>query len=900
MPKAGGWALTSRLSGTVPQVENSTLARLTGDTAGFSGDIAAGSGRPVQVARASLASPLLALNLSGQLRGDGTSQLSGSGRHASLGSFSGSVALAADGPRADVVFLDPLPAAGVKDMHLALAPAGADYRLSANGASLFGPFDGVLGLAVPAQGAARLNVQHLTLSNTSITGGLKFGDNGTAGEFNLAGGGVAGKIVFVPRGGGQGVEIALAATDSRFGGDKPLTIGKGKLEASGLLLKHHTTITGSALVQGIGMGRLFIGKAAIAAKLQDGTGQITATLGGRRGSRFDLQSKIDVAPDRVALSANGVFAGQTIAMPRRAVLTSVVPSEGGAGGWRLAPSEVDFGSGRAIASGLLGNGSLELQLGLANMPLSLADVVFVDLGLGGRVSGQITYTKQREQLPQGEARLMIKGLTRSGLVLTSRPVDLALVGKLDAEALQTRAVASEAGQPRGRLQARIDHLPGQGALVDRLGAGALFAQMRYAGPADAPWRLMGIESFDLTGPMELAADITGTLEDPRISGSLASTALRLQSAQTGTDISRITAHGSFSGAQLSLSGLAGETLGGGQVSGSGNLDFANMGKGRGPAIDLRLAASHAQLLSRIDLALAASGPLRVVSDGLGGTIAGRLNIDSARWRLGKSAAVSDLPNIATREINRGADIAPASVRDLPWRFLIDAAGPGRIRVEGMGLASEWGADLRIRGTLEEPAITGRADLVTGTYDFAGRRFDLQRGRISFDGNAPPDPRLDIVATADVSGLAASVTVRGTSLKPEIGFASVPALPEEELLSRLLFGDSITKISAPEALQLGAALASLHGGGGLDPINKLRGAIGLDRLRIVSADAALGRQTGVAVGKYLGRHFYAELVTDGRGYSASNLEFRITNWLALLGSVSTIGRQSVNAKVSKDY
>jgi len=121
-----------------------------------------------------------------------------------------------------------------------------------------------------------------------------------------------------------------------------------------------------------------------------------------------------------------------------------------------------------------------------------------------------------------------------------------------------------------------------------------------------------------------------------------------------------------------------------------------------------------------------------------------------------------------------------------------------------------------------------------------------------------------------------------------------------LLARLLFGNSITQISAPEALQLGAALASLRGGGGLDPINKLRAAIGLDRLRIVSADAALGRATGVAVGKYLGRRLYAEIVTDGRGYSATELEFRVTSWLSILASVSTVGRESLNAKVSKDY
>ena len=57
---------------------------------------------------------------------------------------------------------------------------------------------------------------------------------------------------------------------------------------------------------------------------------------------------------------------------------------------------------------------------------------------------------------------------------------------------------------------------------------------------------------------------------------------------------------------------------------------------------------------------------------------------------------------------------------------------------------------------------------------------------------------------------------------------------------------------------------------------------------------------MAVGKYLGRHIYAEIVTDGRGYSATNVEFRLTSWLALLGTVASTGRQSVNAKVSKDY
>ena len=63
---------------------------------------------------------------------------------------------------------------------------------------------------------------------------------------------------------------------------------------------------------------------------------------------------------------------------------------------------------------------------------------------------------------------------------------------------------------------------------------------------------------------------------------------------------------------------------------------------------------------------------------------------------------------------------------------------------------------------------------------------------------------------------------------------------------------------------------------------------------------IGRGTGVALGKNLGRGFYVELVTDAQGYSATQVEFQITSWLALLGTVSTIGRDSVLAEISRDY
>ena len=67
----------------------------------------------------------------------------------------------------------------------------------------------------------------------------------------------------------------------------------------------------------------------------------------------------------------------------------------------------------------------------------------------------------------------------------------------------------------------------------------------------------------------------------------------------------------------------------------------------------------------------------------------------------------------------------------------------------------------------------------------------------------------------------------------------------------------------------------------------------------TADEHSSRVRLLAPFHFLGR-FFVELVTDGAGYNATSVEFRITRWLALLGTVSTIGDESLNLKVSKDY
>ena len=886
------WTLQANLAGRMSRIDNATLQNLSGGNIRFAGGVRIGEQVPLLFDKARLTSAKLTLAIDGKRLADGTTTIAGSGRHVDYGPFTVQAAVGAKGPNAVLVFANPYPAAGLKDVRIALSPIADGFRIETAGGSRLGPFEGVLGLYSPPGGPTRIAIEQMKVWQTGVTGTLLLGNSGVSGELALAGGGLDGRIRIDPRGNGQQIEALINARQARFGGPTPLAIGNGRVEVSGFLEKGRSTIDANLYAEGVQSGALFIGKVAASAKLVNGSGQVTASVAGRRGSRFALQATGAISPDRVVLLAAGEYAGHRISMPRRAVLTR----EGE--GWRLAETQVGFGRGMIIASGHVLGGPTELNLQMADLPLSAADIVVADLGLGGTASG-IVEIRRDGGLPAGRARLVVKGLTRSGLVLTSRPVDLYLVAALGRDRLETRAVIEENGETRGRLQARITGLPGAGTLRNRLLAGSLFGQLRYNGPADALWRLTGVEVLDLTGPIAVAADATGSLDNPSVRGSMASTDLRVQSALTGTDLQKLAMRGSFSGSRLVLSSFSGVAPNGGRVVGSGTVDLSDVAN-RGVPLDLRLAATNAQILNRDDMGATVTGPLRIVSDGMGGTIAGRVRVDAARWQLGRAAAAASLPEIRTREINAPADIAPPRARMRPWNWLIDASGDSRIIVRGLGLDSEWGANIRLRGDTTNPQLFGRADVVRGGYEFAGKRFELTRGRIAFTGNVPIDPQLDIAAEGEAEGIAATIRISGSAQRPSISFSSSPALPEEELLSRLLFGSSITQISAPEALQLAAAVASLRGGGGLDPINKLRSAIGLDRLRIVGADASKGTGTAIAAGKYLGRRFFVELVTDGKGYSATSVEFRITRWLALLGTISTIGNESVNVKVSKDY
>ncbi|MEH3099329.1 translocation/assembly module TamB domain-containing protein [Sphingomonas adhaesiva] len=837
-----------------------------------------------------LTAPDIRLAGTGYRRRDGTFHFEGAGRQASYGNLRLTLDGRIERPTIDLVFDRPNQAMGLRDVRAHLDPDAQGFAFTAGGGSRLGPFAAAGDILLPPGGGqARVVVARLDVSGTRASGALDIVDGGFRGRLNIAGGGLSGALDLSPERGLQRIAGRIEARDARVG--TLATVRQARVDLSVLLdpagARTEATVTGS----GLRRGALSLARFAGNVRLTGEDGEIRASVAGSRGAGFAIQTVATLAGGTYTVRGQGQVGQRPIRLETPAVLRR------DADAWVLAPTKLVFAGGAAEVSGRFGEDAMSLRGTLANLPLAVLDIGYAGLGLGGTASGEIALDVRGDAAPTGRTNLTIRGLTRSGLLTSSTPVDLGVAGVLTPQQAGVRLVMASGGRVVGRAQALLKPLgPGDG--FERLTRAGLFAQLRYSGPADTLWRLTRVELFDLSGPVAIAADVSGTVANPQLRGVVRATGGRITSAVTGTVLSNVRAEGRFAGSRLQVQSFTADA-GRGKVTGSGAFDFAG---GRGVALDLRLNADRAAMIERDDIAATVSGPIAFWSDGGGGTISGDVTLDASRYRLGQATVASAVPQLDIREINLpdggGSEDDEAAA---PWKLAIRAKARNGLMVTGLGLSSEWTTDVTIGGTPTNPAITGRADLVRGDYEFAGREFELSRGVIRFAGEVPANPALDIEANANANGVNATIRVTGVAARPEIAFTSVPALPQDELLSRLLFGTSITNLSAPEALQLASAVAALQdGGNGLSPINAVRRAAGLDRLRILPADPQTGQGTSIAAGKYVTRRVYAEIITDGQGYSATRVEFQVTRWLSLLSSISTLGRQSGNVRVSRDY
>jgi translocation and assembly module TamB len=129
---------------------------------------------------------------------------------------------------------------------------------------------------------------------------------------------------------------------------------------------------------------------------------------------------------------------------------------------------------------------------------------------------------------------------------------------------------------------------------------------------------------------------------------------------------------------------------------------------------------------------------------------------------------------------------------------------------------------------------------------------LQRGVLRFDGSTLPT--LDMLAQVQATDVTAQIVIQGSPDKPDIKLTSTPTLPQDEILSRVLFGSSVGQITPAQGLQLAQAASTLAGGGP-GVLDRLRNVAGLDRLSVGNSSNPGGSSsattgTTISGGKYV--------------------------------------------------
>lgn len=428
----------------------------------------------------------------------------------------------------------------------------------------------------------------------------------------------------------------------------------------------------------------------------------------------------------------------------------------------------------------------------------------------------------------------------------------------------------------------------KGVVAGRVGTDGLLdlaidlqTQLGLANQFIKPRTIIGTANVNLTvkGPPALTS----------VSGRISTSGTKLATPNLPFSFDNITGTVDLNGSQAVLAIRAGVTEGGailidGPIGLEGNLP-ADL------SITLdSLNATDAQLYTSVlDGTLNVTGPLQN-----GANISGTINVGETTLQVPSSgiSTFGEIPEInhigATRPVmrtrtNAGLVKPPASSSAPGPVFPIDVtvSAPARIFVRGRGLNAELGGSLRLTGTTADLISTGQFDLIRGRMDVLTERFNLTEGSISLQGRF--EVYLLFVAETDTNVGTATITIEGPADDPQVKFEATPEAPEDEVLSQIFFGRSVSELSAFQAVQLANAVAVLAGRGGEGLMSRLRGSVGLDDLDLTTDSQG---DTNLRAGKYLSENIYSDVTVGGEDGPEISINIDLTPKITVRGSVET--------------
>ena len=885
------------------------------------------------------------LKASGARNADGRMQLSDLTLQTRVLALKGSLVVAADGVpekfALNAELASPDPAA-------VLLPLTTEQETRVSKANLDLTFDAVKSKDWGVTGIIEgLDRPDLKIARLSLDGTGKISRSTAGTEFNFTTQFGAEGLAPTNTALAQALGTAITGTASGFWQE-----GSGKLEFSTFDLSGDgIALKASGMVEGLSTGLAVTGKAmaeindlarlsALAGRPLGGAG--TAQIEGTAnilGGAFDLTAAVDGSDLHIGQTElDSLLRGQSN------IKASVVRTEAGT---ELRNLVVTAATLKVTAMGKIASADSDLS----------ANLTFADLSaLGGKYRGALTasasltgtleagtlqFDGEGDGLgvgqPEADKLLRGKSTVSAGLSLNNGAVSVTNLSVRNPQ-ITVDATAPNGAGSEIELAAKLENLglllpefPGpltvSGTALDE--NQALRLNLRAQGPGQINAAVTGLLARNGTADLAIKGTGQAALANAFIEPRAVSGAVGFDMRLNGpVQLSSLTGQLSLAGGRISspdlpfsLEGASGTaTLSGGQAQIAGKA-AASTGGNTTISGDIGLTAPNN---ANLDLELRevvlrdpqlfetrASGNLTIFGPLMGGAvISGQIGLRDTELQIPSSglAGVVEIPDLrhirepgqvrATRAragLVGGAGNGGGQANVRAYALDLTISAPNRVFLRGRGLDAELGGMLRLRGTTAAVIPDGGLNLIRGRLNILGKRLVLSEAVLRLEGDFLPFIR--IAASTENDGVTSSVLIEGLANDPAVSFTSSPQLPQEEVLSRLLFGRGLETLSAFQAAQLAGAVASLAGKGGEGIVAKLRKGFGLDDLDVRTTEDGTA---SLRAGKYISRNVYSEIEVDQDGKSQIQLNLDVTDSVILRGRVSSDGTTGIGIVLEKDY
>ncbi|MER3446267.1 MAG: hypothetical protein C4291_05220 [Candidatus Dadabacteria bacterium] len=491
------------------------------------------------------------------------------------------------------------------------------------------------------------------------------------------------------------------------------------------------------------------------------------------------------------------------------------------------------------------NGAINASLGLKRINLiDISQALGLKTPVRGVTSGDVEFQGTLEQ-PKIKINIGTQGLGFMDFITDNADLNLSYSNK----SLNLDFTAVENAQEILSLVGRIGIDLNLKNVQENIKDATFNLSLKSSGIDVSPLAKLNEEIREIHGKAILDLSASGSVKSPKVNGQISLQNISLKTQSLRNQIRVPSGLIEMEGKKGVLRTLEIRTDGGsGTIQGDFNLrelSYNLSGKLNDFAVNLK------QVAANVD------GNLGIKGNGGRININGDIRVKRARIRIPEEPEkqVEDIKFVDERkEEQQQFVINEVKQTD----FFTDNVGMNlNVFIPGNAWAKGKGANVEVKGrigVIKEyggPVIlTGNIDTVRGTYEFFGKLFRIEQGKVSFRGTPEINPFIDVTALYKVSDVKIFVNVNGTVEKPNVKLSSDPPMDQTDIISYLAFGTSSDKIGAGQRTNLQSKAAEI---GALIAADKLKDIVGerfrLDVISITGGEKGL-QDAQIEVGKYL--------------------------------------------------